>query len=77
MMEPQINEGDLITVTQLVKLLKLAPGTIYNIVGQLGPDDGVVCLGARCTRILKPKFFERLLAGKIRLGPRHEQRSRR
>jgi hypothetical protein len=46
-MEPQINEGDLITVTQ------------------------------RCTRILKPKFFERLLAGKIRLGPRHEQRSRR
>ena len=31
-MEPQINEGDLITVTQ------------------------------RCTRILKPKFFERLLA---------------
>ncbi len=63
----QIEHSDMIGVA---KLLKLAEVTIYNLIGRLGPDDGVVRLGSRCTRIIKPVFMKRLLAGKIPLRPK-------
>ena len=41
----QINQGDLITVRELVDRLKLAEGTIYNQIGRLGTEER--CRSAR------------------------------
>lgn len=61
----QIIEGDLITVPELAKILKVSPGTLYNKLGRLGPLDGVVRDGSHYTRIIKAVYLARLMAGKL------------
>jgi hypothetical protein len=56
---------DLITPEDLAARLKLSVGTVYNRLGKLGPRDGVVRVGPRCTRINWPVFWQRLYEGKL------------
>jgi hypothetical protein len=69
---------DIITPEELARRLKLRVGTIYNRLGQLGRESGVVRLGPKCTRINWPVFWARLCDGQIDFRPRnHEQRTQR
>lgn len=63
--------SELLTPDELAKRLKVARGTVYNHLGHWGPDDGVVRLGPRCTRIDWDVFYRRMREGKIRLGERN------
>jgi hypothetical protein len=56
----QADHGDLITLPELAKILKQSPGTIYDKIGRLGQEDGVLRIGCNCTRINKTLFLARL-----------------
>jgi hypothetical protein len=73
-----IGDVDIITPEELARRLKLSIGTVYNRLGQLGRECGVVRLGPKCTRINWPIFWARLCDGEIAFRPKtHEQRSQR
>lgn len=54
-----------LTVTEVAKLLKMNPATVYNWIGQCGESEGVFRVGTRCTRIKGSIFFALFEAGKI------------
>ena len=60
--------SDIITPQELAQRLKLSLGTVYNHLGRLGVESGVIRFGARCTRINWPVFYARLCEGKIVVG---------
>jgi hypothetical protein len=69
---------DIITPEELARRLKLSVGTVYNRLGQLGRECGVVRLGPKCTRINWPIFWARLCEGEINFRAKnHEQRPQR
>jgi hypothetical protein len=59
------NQSELITVLELARIMKVAPGTVKNRLGKLGEADGVVRWGSKCTRINWPLFLDRLSKGKL------------
>jgi hypothetical protein len=64
---------DIITPEELARRLKLRVGTIYNRLGQLGRESGVVRLGPKCTRKDWPVFWARLCDGQIDFRPRNHE----
>jgi hypothetical protein len=61
---------DLLTPEQLSKRLQLSLASVYNKLGQLTEEDGVLRLGPRCTRIEWTTFMDRLRKGKIKFRPK-------
>jgi hypothetical protein len=61
---------DLITVAEVARRLGLAIGTVYNRIGRLDEQDGVVRWGSKCTRINWTVFYGRLSSGQISMRPK-------
>jgi hypothetical protein len=59
---------EFLTPDQLAKRLQVGRNTIYKYLAQLGPEDGVVKLGPKSTRIDWVCFRTRLFTGKIRFS---------